>query len=292
MLPQIVECGQGVLVADHVQPLGHVGDVDIPLDDIPDHLIHRRLVFLFFKVGPHFDGPGGAAGGDRGEALADGLGDLLPEAVQKRLGGLGHPAGGQPHPLFPAVLNDQQIVKDHPGLGDGLRVGLLGGHPHVLPSVVIGEVADGPGDHGQAGLIFVPVGAEIVLETVLEGAPGLGLTVPGEGTVILLDKGLIGLQADDGPPAQFAHQGGVQKGAVRLMADQTEQVRCGDVGGQFQSDAIHARTPPISAIRQKFSSSSWPYSVKTASGWNCTPNRGRVRWDRPITAPSSATQST
>ena len=232
------------------------------------------------------------SGGDGGKALAGGLGDLRLETVQQDLRRLGHSAGGQPHPLVPAVLDDQQIVKDHTGLGDGLRVGLLRGHPHILPAIVIGEIADGPGDHGQAGLIFVPVGAKIALQAVLERDAGLGLAVAGEGAVVLLHKGLIGLQADDGPAAQVVDQGGVQKGAVRLMAHQAEQVRRRDVGGQLNGDAVHAGTPPSSARRQKFSSSSWPYWVSTASGWNCTPNRGRVRWDRPITAPSSATQST
>ena len=37
---------------------------------------------------------------------------------------------------------------------------------------------------------------------------------------------------------------------------------------------------------RKFSSSARPWRVLTDSGWNCTPNSGRVRCSRPMITPS------
>src|SRR5881628_29463 len=38
---------------------------------------------------------------------------------------------------------------------------------------------------------------------------------------------------------------------------------------------------------KKFCSILWPCSVRSASGWNCTPSTGRSRWRRPMISPSS-----
>ncbi len=47
--------------------------------------------------------------------------------------------------------------------------------------------------------------------------------------------------------------------------------------------------PARSAVRfRKFTSMRWPYSVRTDSGWNCTPHSGRLRCRSPIRTPSSA----
>src|SRR5262249_48093943 len=45
-------------------------------------------------------------------------------------------------------------------------------------------------------------------------------------------------------------------------------------------------------LRMKFSNILWPCSVRSASGWNCTPSTGRLRWRRPMISPSSASAVT
>src|SRR5439155_20599355 len=47
-------------------------------------------------------------------------------------------------------------------------------------------------------------------------------------------------------------------------------------------DLLHECLPSM-----KFCSILWPCSVSSASGWNCTPSSGRLRWRRPMISPSS-----
>src|SRR5262249_2296102 len=51
-------------------------------------------------------------------------------------------------------------------------------------------------------------------------------------------------------------------------------------------DLLH-NSLPVSFPFRKFCSILWPCSVSRASGWNCTPSTGSVRWRRPMISPSS-----
>ena len=162
----------------------------------------------------------------------------------------------------------------------------------MLAPVIIGKIADGAGNDRQLRLVLVAVQPEKFSQPRFKVRVRAGNIVLGETAVLLLHERLIGAQPQDRPSPQFIDERGVQKGAARLLRRQVENLRRWNVSLQFYGDALHAGTPFSSAMRQKFSSISWPYSVSTASGWNCTPYIGSVRCESAITVPSSATQST
>ena len=94
-------------VAHNVQPLGHVGNINVALDDVADHAIHRRLVFFLFKVGADGDGLCRVRVGQGREALFHSALNLLTEACEQHRCVLGLAAGGEPHALFMAILDEQ-----------------------------------------------------------------------------------------------------------------------------------------------------------------------------------------
>jgi hypothetical protein len=56
----------------------------------------------------------------------------------------------------------------------------------------------------------------------------------------------------------------------------------GALDGFGDGDLLHDFVPSM-----KFCSISCPCSVSSASGWNCTPSTGKLRWRRPMISPSS-----
>ena len=94
-------------VAHNIQPLGHVGNINVALDDVADHAIHRRLVFFLFKVGADGDGLCRVRVGQGREALFHSVFDVPAEAREQFKRVLGLAAGGEPHALFMAILDEQ-----------------------------------------------------------------------------------------------------------------------------------------------------------------------------------------
>ncbi len=226
-----------------------------------DHFIHRLHVLILLESRSHLHAVRLAALPAIFLIRRD-PGDPAPKLLC-HLPAVSSPAvGDQVQPACFMVLHQKYIVKAQDAFRD-LHGFLLPALHSLFPSpVIIGEIADSAGDDGQICGILLPVRSQIFLYIILQTLTAL-LTVYGK--PLSFHKRQIWVQADDGILSQLIFKGRIQKYrhlfpgiAVKDTMDRRILVQ--------RYDGSHTSPLHFLQIQVKFSRSSGPYSVNTASG--------------------------